>query len=139
MLILNVSFPPGKQLSGIGVTDSDTFMSDAHTSMILHLMTKAKLRLFLLHQQEQAQAQGWSKAQKLEGLNTTQGLIGLYVEGNSGARVELNCETDFVAKNSKFHSLLNELVNAKFHHLKAGPEPSGDISIQVKKVQTFFV
>ena len=49
--------------------------------------------------QEQAQAQGWSKAQKLEGRNTTQGLIGMFVEGNCGAMVELNCETDFVAKN----------------------------------------
>lgn len=81
--------------------------------------------------EEQAQAQGWSKAQKLEGRNTAQGLIGLYVEGNSGAMIELNCETDFVAKNTKFHSLLNEIAAAKFQHLKANPAPSGDISIQL--------
>jgi elongation factor Ts len=85
----------------------------------------------LLSLKEQAQAQGWNKAQKLEGRNTTQGLIGLYVEGNSGAMVELNCETDFVAKNNKFHTLLNEVVNAKFHHLKSSPAPASDVSVQV--------
>ena len=63
--------------------------------------------------------------------NQLQGLIGMYVEGNSGTMVELNCETDFVAKNSKFHSLLNEIVAAKFHHLKGSPQSTEDISIQV--------
>ncbi len=32
---------------------------------------------------------------------------------------------------SKFHTLLNEIVNAKFHHLQANKEPSAEISIQV--------
>jgi elongation factor Ts len=59
-------------------------------------LLNSRLKNFL---QEQAQAQGWSKAQKLEGRNTTQGLIGMYLEGNAGAMIELNCETDFVAKN----------------------------------------
>jgi translation elongation factor EF-Ts len=59
----------------------------------------------------------------------------MYVEGNSGAMVELCCETDFVAKNAKFHSLLNEIVGANFHHLKASPQSSQDISIQVTSFQ----
>ena len=42
---------------------------------------------------------GLEQGSKLQGRNTTQGLIGMYVEGNLGAMVELNCETDFVAKN----------------------------------------
>lgn len=64
--------------------------------------------------QEQAQAQGWNKAMKLEGRNTTQGLIGVRVsqDGLAAAMVELNCETDFVAKNKQFHDLLNQVVES---------------------------
>ena len=62
--------------------------------------------------QEQAQAQGWSKANKLEGRNTTQGLVGvcLSADERNAAIVELNSETDFVAKNKQFHSLLNQVI-----------------------------
>ncbi|XP_055594360.1 elongation factor Ts, mitochondrial isoform X1 [Uranotaenia lowii] len=55
---------------------------------------------------EQAQAMGWSKATKLEGRNTTQGLVGLLVRNNIGAIVEVNCETDFVARNQCFQSFV---------------------------------
>jgi len=63
--------------------------------------------------EEQAQAQGWNKANKLEGRNTTQGLIGLQVTqcGSAAAMVELNSETDFVARNKQFHILLNAIVD----------------------------
>ena len=60
--------------------------------------------------QERAQAEGWNKANKLEGRTTSHGLIGVQVDGNKGVILELNCETDFVAKNSKFLSLLHEVT-----------------------------
>ncbi|XP_049787131.1 elongation factor Ts, mitochondrial [Schistocerca cancellata] len=53
----------------------------------------------------QAQALGWSKATKLEGRPTLQGLVALTVDGRNAAMVELNCETDFVARNKNFVSL----------------------------------
>lgn len=56
--------------------------------------------------QEQAQAMGWSKATKLEGRNTTQGLVGILVKNNIGAMVEVNCETDFVARNQSFQKFV---------------------------------
>lgn len=59
----------------------------------------------------QAQAQGWAKAQKLQGRNTSQGLLGLTIQGNKAALVELNCETDFVARNKKFKSILENVAN----------------------------
>jgi len=59
---------------------------------------------------EQAQKEGWSKASKLQDRNMTQGLIGICVEGNKAAMVELNCETDFVAKNPKFQGLVSQVV-----------------------------
>ncbi|XP_053694670.1 elongation factor Ts, mitochondrial isoform X1 [Sabethes cyaneus] len=61
---------------------------------------------------EQAQAMGWSKATKLEGRNTTQGLIGVLVRNNIGAIVEVNCETDFVARNQSFQKFVQTASTA---------------------------
>jgi len=60
---------------------------------------------------EQAQAQGWAKATKLQGRNTSQGLMGVKIRGSMAAMVELNCETDFVARNEKFLSLIDQISN----------------------------
>ena len=62
--------------------------------------------------QAQALELGLDKASKLEGRNTAQGLIGVIVKGNCASMVELNCETDFVARNAQFHELLNEVALA---------------------------
>lgn len=62
--------------------------------------------------QDQAQAMGWSKATKLEGRQTTQGLIGVAVKDNNGALVEVNCETDFVARNKNFQEMVEEATKA---------------------------
>ncbi|KAK0089145.1 hypothetical protein PV325_008865 [Microctonus aethiopoides] len=61
---------------------------------------------------EQAQALGWSKAQKLQGRSTTQGLVAVMVNKNHGVLVEINCETDFVARNKSFHSLAETIITA---------------------------
>ncbi|XP_071524284.1 elongation factor Ts, mitochondrial isoform X2 [Panulirus ornatus] len=58
----------------------------------------------------EAQAHGWAKATKLSGRKTTQGLIGIHIEGNLGAIVEVNCETDFVARNEKFKTLVAKVA-----------------------------
>lgn len=54
----------------------------------------------------EAQAQGWAKASKLSGRVTTQGLVGVHIDGPVGALLEINCETDFVARNEQFKSLV---------------------------------
>uniref|UniRef100_A0A1A9WZZ2 Elongation factor Ts, mitochondrial n=1 Tax=Glossina brevipalpis TaxID=37001 RepID=A0A1A9WZZ2_9MUSC len=51
---------------------------------------------------EQAQSLGWSKATKVAQRVTSQGLVGVLIRGNIGAMVEVNCETDFVARNEHF-------------------------------------
>jgi len=58
----------------------------------------------------EAQTQGWAKATKLAGRSTKQGLIGVHVNGNTGVVVEVNCETDFVARNEKFQSLVSTIA-----------------------------
>lgn len=67
---------------------------------------------------DQAQAMGWAKATKLSGRKALQGLVAMKFDKNHGALVELNCETDFVAKNEKFQKMLEDATLAcyKFAH-----------------------
>ncbi|CAH0405017.1 unnamed protein product [Chilo suppressalis] len=67
---------------------------------------------------DQAQAMGWAKATKLAGRSALQGLVAVKFNKNHGALVELNCETDFVAKNDKFHRMIEDATAAcfKFAH-----------------------
>jgi len=71
---------------------------------------------------DQAQAQGWAKAQKLQGRNTSQGLLGVKIKSNVAAVVELNCETDFVARNGKFVSLLDDIATQCVQAVVADPD-----------------
>ncbi|XP_050580056.1 elongation factor Ts, mitochondrial [Bombus affinis] len=65
---------------------------------------------------EQAQAQGWSQAMKLKSRTTSQGLIAMIINNNHGALVEINCETDFVARNKKFYELTEIILAAVLKH-----------------------
>ena len=54
---------------------------------------------------------GASIAAKKASRETSQGLIETYTHmGRIGAMVEVNCETDFVARNPEFKELVHELV-----------------------------
>ncbi|XP_034234508.1 elongation factor Ts, mitochondrial [Thrips palmi] len=61
---------------------------------------------------EQAQALGWSKATNVGNRKTTEGLVAVIVNKNHGAMVELNCETDFVARNSSFQTLIQMIAKS---------------------------
>ncbi|CAF3674744.1 unnamed protein product [Rotaria socialis] len=63
-----------------------------------------------LHQR--AQAEGWSRATKLQSRAASQGLIGIVTNADAAAMVEINCETDFVAKNEKFQQLVSQVANS---------------------------
>lgn len=49
---------------------------------------------------------GIAKASKKAGRVAAEGLVGVAIEGNKGAIIELNSETDFVAKNEQFQELV---------------------------------
>ncbi|XP_078287429.1 elongation factor Ts, mitochondrial isoform X2 [Rhinoraja longicauda] len=68
---------------------------------------------------EQAHKEGWSKASKLQGRKTTEGLIGLLQDGNSAVLVEVNCETDFVARNVKFQQLVQQTATVTLEHCRS--------------------
>lgn len=55
---------------------------------------------------------GWSKATKLEGRSTQQGLVGVLIQKNVGTIVEVNCETDFVARNENFKQFVEKASQA---------------------------
>ncbi|XP_059489863.1 elongation factor Ts, mitochondrial [Neocloeon triangulifer] len=78
---------------------------------------------------EQAKALGWAKATKLEGRATAQGLIGIASQpGKCVTMVEVNCETDFVARNKTFRSLVEQVTSACLQHAKSLPQASVPIS-----------
>ena len=55
-------------------------------------------------------AKGLSAAAKKAGRTASEGLIGVTVEGNRGAVVEVNSETDFVAKNEVFQAFVRNVA-----------------------------
>lgn len=75
---------------------------------------------------DQAQSMGWTKATKVADRVTTQGLIGVLIRGNRGAMVELNCETDFVARNETFKRFVDHVARICLHYTKM-TEFDGDL------------
>lgn len=59
---------------------------------------------------EYLRQKGIASAEKKMGRIAAEGLVGSYVEGNVGAMIEVNCETDFVAKNDEFKELVSNLA-----------------------------
>ncbi len=53
---------------------------------------------------------GLASAAKKSGRTTAEGLVGVSVAGNVGALIELNSETDFVARNEHFQKLAGEIA-----------------------------
>ncbi|PPC87619.1 MAG: elongation factor Ts [Hyphomicrobium sp.] len=53
---------------------------------------------------------GLSKAAKKSGRIAADGLIGIVAKGHVGAVVEVNSETDFVARNDQFQSIVREIT-----------------------------
>ncbi|MBX3524328.1 MAG: translation elongation factor Ts, partial [Xanthobacteraceae bacterium] len=59
---------------------------------------------------------GLSKAAKKAGRVAAEGLVGMAVDGNKGAVVEVNSETDFVARNDHFQGLVKLIAEAALHN-----------------------
>ncbi len=55
---------------------------------------------------------GLAKAAKKAGRVAAEGLVGVAVEGGRGVAVEVNSETDFVAKNADFQALVRSITEA---------------------------
>ncbi len=54
---------------------------------------------------------GLAKAAKKAGRVAAEGLVGVSIDGNRGAIVEVNSETDFVARNEQFQSIVGNVAS----------------------------
>ena len=74
---------------------------------------------------------GLAAAAKKAGRTAAEGLVGVAVEGTRGAVVEVNSETDFVAKNEQFQDFVREVsklalaADGDVEALKAASYPGG--------------
>ncbi|MGT2833152.1 translation elongation factor Ts [Streptococcus halotolerans] len=71
---------------------------------------------------------GMAKAAKKADRVAAEGLTGVFVAGNVAAVVEVNAETDFVAKNAQFVELVNETAKA----LAAAKPANNEEAVNVK-------
>ena len=81
-----------------------------------------------------------AKAEKAASRVAAEGVIGLYVapDGKLAAMVEINCETDFVAKNEEFlafaHELAEKIAKNNPPDIEAlGHLPAGDGTVESKR------
>jgi len=74
---------------------------------------------------------GLATAAKKAGRTAAEGLVGVAISGTSGVAVEVNSETDFVAKNDQFQDFVGKVteialgVDADLEALKAADYPGG--------------
>ncbi|MGR3802334.1 translation elongation factor Ts [Marinibacterium profundimaris] len=55
---------------------------------------------------------GLAKAAKKSGRTAAEGLVAVAIDGGKGVAVEVNSETDFVAKNADFQGMVEKIANA---------------------------
>ncbi len=77
-------------------------------------------------------ARGLAAAQKKSSRTAAEGLVGLAVEGLRGVAVEVNSETDFVAKNEQFQDFVRKVTQValaqeadEVESLRSAPYPEG--------------
>lgn len=103
--------------TGAGIGDCKTVLEETHGDM-----EKAG---------ELLRKKGIAKAEKRAGRSATQGLVvvDLAADGKSGGIIELNCETDFVAKTDDFLNLAADLSKHVAQHAPEGVN-AGSIDAQ---------
>src|SRR3546814_19974150 len=85
-----------REKSGVGMMDCKTALTETGGDMeaaVDWLRTK-----------------GLAKAAKKSGRVAAEGLVGVISDGSHGALVEVNSETDFVARNENFQSMVKEIA-----------------------------
>lgn len=86
-----------KDLTGVGLTDAKQALEEANGDFDKALQAMRK--------------KGLTKAEKRSEREARQGVIGSYVHDNRiGVLLEVNCETDFVARNEIFTALVKDIA-----------------------------
>lgn len=84
--------------------------------------------------QDWLRTKGLATAAKKSGRIAAEGLVGVAVDGNTGAVVEVNSETDFVAKNPTFQGYVTEvakiaIANGDIDGLSTSAFPGGERNV----------
>lgn len=111
-----------RELTGVGITDAKEALVEAKGDFDKALEAMRK--------------KGMTKADKRGEREARMGLIGSYVhDGRIGVIVEVNCETDFVARNEQFTELVKDVA---MHIAASAPEfvSSEDIPADVREKTT---
>ncbi|MDO8500290.1 MAG: translation elongation factor Ts [Gemmatimonadaceae bacterium] len=84
---------------------------------------------------EYLRVKGIAKADKRSGRQTSEGIITSYIHHNGkvGVMVEVNCETDFVARTDDFKNLAKEIA---LHIASAAPVAIDKDGVPVEKVES---
>lgn len=95
-----------KELTGVGLTDAKTALTEAEGDFDKALEAMRK--------------KGLTRAEKKGEREARQGLVDSYVHGGRiGVLVEVNCETDFVARTEDFKALVHDVA---MHIAASAPE-----------------
>lgn len=78
---------------------------------------------------------GISKAEKKASRVAAEGLVEVKTDGNHAVIFELNCETDFVAKNDKFTALVNKIAAALIEAKKPCEECALEVEVDGKALK----
>ena len=85
-----------REKTGAGVMDCKKALTDADGDM-----SKAADLL---------RERGIAKADKKASRIAAEGIVSAYIDGKIGVLVEINCESDFVAKNPQFSAIATEVA-----------------------------
>lgn len=69
-----------------------------------------------------------SKAGKAAARVTTEGAVSSFIDGTTGAMIEVNCETDFVTKNDSFLAMVNAAAELVTKHKPSDIETLGALA-----------
>jgi len=110
-----------KDLTGVGLTDAKAALEEANGDFDKALEAMRK--------------KGMTKAEKRGEREARQGIVGTYNhDGRIGVIVEVNCETDFVARNEIFTDLVKDIA---MHIAASAPEyvSAEDIPADVREAK----
>lgn len=82
---------------------------------------------------------GMAKAAKKNDRVAAEGLAAVYIEGNTAAIVEINSETDFVAKNEMFQNLVKETAKLMADNKPADMEAAMAIEVDGQTLEQKFL
>lgn len=111
-----------RELTGAGILDAKKALVETEGDM--------EKAMELLRQK------GIASADKKQGRIAAEGIVASFIEGNAGALVEVNCETDFVAKNEDFKALVQTIARAVVDNNPADLEVLNDVKVDGTTIET---